>query len=56
MATIQKLYAIVRNRESWSMDEPELNDSGQPLIDSIAKKLGCQLPIPDAQQPFPADR
>ncbi|KAJ9133157.1 C6 transcription factor [Pleurostoma richardsiae] len=41
IATAQKLYAMVRRGQSWSLGEPDLNERGQPVIHSIASKLGC---------------
>ncbi|RKL10592.1 hypothetical protein BFJ70_g16503 [Fusarium oxysporum] len=41
IATVHKLYSMVRNNEPWRVDEPELNDQGQPIIHNIAQKLDC---------------
>lgn len=59
IATVHKLYAMVRNGQSWELGEPELNDRGQPIIHNIATKLGCIRPNADADLPphsvFPED-
>lgn len=59
IATVHKLYAMVRNGQSWDLGEPELNDRGQPVIHDIATKLGCIRPNADADLPphsvFPED-
>lgn len=53
IATVQKLYMMVRNNEEWELGEPELNDRGQPVIHDIASKLGCIRPSPDLPFAFP---
>lgn len=55
IATVQKLYAMVRNNESWEMGEPNINDRKQPVIHSIAEKLGCLRPSPDLPYGYPGD-
>ncbi|KAJ2891366.1 putative c6 transcription factor protein [Zalerion maritima] len=59
IATVHKLYAMVRNGQSWDLGEPELNDRGQPVIHNIASKLGCIRPQNDLDLPvgniFPED-
>lgn len=55
IATVQKLYSMVRNGESWTLGEPELNDRGLPIIHNIAEKLGCIRPCPDLPCAFPED-
>lgn len=59
IATVHKLYAMVRNGQTWDLGEPELNDRGQPIIHNIATKLGCIRPNADADLPphsvFPED-
>lgn len=59
IATVHKLYAMVRNGQSWDLGEPELNDRGQPVIHNIAQKLGCIRPQNDVDLPvshiFPED-
>ncbi|KAI0400924.1 hypothetical protein F4802DRAFT_464299 [Xylaria palmicola] len=59
IATVHKLYAMVRNGQPWDLGEPELNDRGQPIIHNIATKLGCIRPNADADLPphtvFPED-
>ncbi|KAI1077558.1 hypothetical protein F5B20DRAFT_268505 [Whalleya microplaca] len=59
IATVHKLYSMVRNGQSWDLGEPELNDRGQPVIHDIATKLGCIRPNADADLPphsvFPED-
>jgi flagellar motor protein MotB len=53
IATVQKLYTMIRNNESWDLGEPEMNDRGQPVIHDIASKLGCIRPSPDLPNNFP---
>jgi len=53
IATVQKLYTMVRNGEQWDLGEPELNDRGQPVIHDIASKLGCIRASPDLPHAFP---
>lgn len=53
IATVQKLYSMVRNGEQWDLGDPELNDRGQPVIHDIASKLGCIRPSPDLPYAFP---
>ncbi|KAK0628652.1 hypothetical protein B0T17DRAFT_588719 [Bombardia bombarda] len=59
IATVHKLYAMVRNQQPWDLGEPELNDRGQPVIHNIASKLGCIRPNSDMDLPvhsvFPED-
>ena len=59
IATVHKLYAMVRNNQPWELGEPELNDRGQPVIHNIASKLGCIRPNSDMDLPvhsvFPED-
>ncbi|KAL2198603.1 hypothetical protein P885DRAFT_32272 [Corynascus similis CBS 632.67] len=59
IATVQKLYSMVRNGEPWELGEPELNDRGQPVIHNVASKLGCLRPNNDLDLPvhsiFPED-
>ncbi|SCO92537.1 related to zinc cluster transcription factor [Fusarium oxysporum] len=59
IATVHKLYSMVRNNEPWRVDEPELNDQGQPVVHSIAQKLNCISPRSDVDIPlhsvFPED-
>lgn len=59
VATVQKLYSMVRNGEPWELGEPELNDRGQPIIHNVASKLGCLRPNSDLDLPahsvFPED-
>ncbi|KAK3363459.1 hypothetical protein B0T25DRAFT_42361 [Lasiosphaeria hispida] len=59
IATVHKLYAMVRSGQSWELGEPELNDRGQPVIHNIASKLGCIRPNSDMDLPvhsvFPED-
>lgn len=59
IATVHKLYAMVRTGQSWDLGEPELNERGQPIIHNIATKLGCIRPNADADLPphsiFPED-
>lgn len=53
IATVQKLYTMLRNNETWDLGEPELNDRGQPVIHDIASRLGCIRPSPDLPVAFP---
>jgi len=59
IATVHKLYAMVRSQQPWTLGEPELNDRGQPVIHNIASKLGCIRPNSDIDLPvhsvFPED-
>lgn len=59
IATVHKLYSMVRNGQSWDLGEPELNDRGLPVIHNIAQKLGCIRPNSDIDLPvhsvFPED-
>ncbi|KAF3765130.1 hypothetical protein M406DRAFT_346877 [Cryphonectria parasitica EP155] len=59
IATVQKLYSMVRNGQQWDLGEPDLNDRGQPVIHNIAQKLGCIRPNSDVDLPvhsvFPED-
>lgn len=59
IATIHKLYSMVRNGESWEFGDPELNDRGLPVVHNIASKLGCIRPNSDIDLPvhsvFPED-
>lgn len=52
MATVQKLYIMIRSKESWELGEPETNDRGQPVVHDIASKLGCIRPTPDLPVAF----
>jgi hypothetical protein len=60
IATVQKLYSMVRNGEPWDLGEPELNDRGQPVVHNVAAKLGCLRPHSDVDLPlqavFPEDK
>ncbi|KAL7812852.1 N-terminal fungal transcription regulatory domain-containing protein [Trichoderma aethiopicum] len=51
IATVHKLYQMVRTNQSWDLGEPELNDRGQPVIHNIAQKLGCIRPNSDIDLP-----
>lgn len=59
IATVHKLYSMVRSGQSWDLGEPELNDRGLPVIHNIAQKLGCIRPNSDIDLPvhsvFPED-
>ncbi|KAJ6443951.1 C6 transcription factor [Purpureocillium lavendulum] len=59
IATVHKLYSMVRSSQPWTLGEPELNDRGQPVIHNIAQKLGCIRPNSDIDLPvhsvFPED-
>ncbi|KAJ4177245.1 Fluconazole resistance protein 1 [Fusarium falciforme] len=59
IATIHKLYSMVRNNQLWELGEPELHDRGLPVIRNIAQKLGCIRPNSDIDLPvhsvFPED-
>ncbi|KAH9204793.1 hypothetical protein DL95DRAFT_451527 [Leptodontidium sp. 2 PMI_412] len=41
VATIRKLYALLREKQAWELDEPESDDTGKSIIHDIAFKLGC---------------
>jgi len=53
IATVQKLYTLLRSGDTWKLGEPELNDRGQPVIHDIALRLGCVRPSPDLPYGFP---
>ncbi|KAJ4147712.1 hypothetical protein LMH87_002220 [Akanthomyces muscarius] len=59
IATIHKLYSMVRSSQPWELGEPDLNDRGQPVVHNIAQKLGCIRPNCDIDLPahsvFPED-
>jgi len=59
IATVHKLYAMVRNQQPWDLGEPELNERGQPVIHNIAARLGCIRLQADVDLPvhtvFPED-
>jgi hypothetical protein len=59
IATVHKLYNMVRTGEQWTLGEPELNDRGLPVIHDIASKLGAIRPNSDIDLPvhsvFPED-
>ena len=59
IATVHKLYSMVRNSQPWELGEPDLNDRGLPVIHDIAHKLGCIRPNSDIDLPahsvFPED-
>ncbi len=60
VATIDKLYTMVRNSQAWTFGEPGLNPCGQPVIHNIAEMLGCICPNGDIDLPihsvFPEDK
>jgi hypothetical protein len=53
IATVQRLYTMIRNNESWDLGDPELNDRGQLVIHDVASRLGCIRPSPDQPITFP---
>ncbi|KAF5559204.1 c6 transcription factor [Fusarium mexicanum] len=53
-ATIQRLYLMVRNGETWDFDEPELDDRGELIVHDIVHKLGYTLPSTEAESPTPS--
>ena len=59
IATIHKLYAMVRSGQPWELGEPQLNHRGEPVIHNIAQRLGCIRPQNDVDLPishiFPED-
>ncbi|KAK4225104.1 hypothetical protein QBC38DRAFT_272304 [Podospora fimiseda] len=59
IATVHKLYNMVRNNQPWEFGEPDINEKGQPVIHNIAAKLGCIRPQGDVDLPvssfFPED-
>lgn len=54
IATIHKLYDMVRSGERWDFGEPGLNDRGQPVVHRIAEMLGCVRPNNDIDLPVRA--
>lgn len=46
---------MVRNKEQWTLGDPEINDRGQPVIHDIARRLGCIRPSTDLPVAFPED-
>jgi hypothetical protein len=38
---------MLRNGETWELDEPELNGHGMPIIHDVARVLGCIRGPPD---------
>lgn len=59
IATIQKLYLMVRSGQSWELGEPDFNNLGLPIVHKIAEKLGCIRLNSDVDLPacfaFPED-
>ncbi|KAM3520835.1 hypothetical protein MY4038_009273 [Beauveria bassiana] len=59
IATIHKLYSMVRTSQPWDLGEPDVNERGQPVVHNIAQKLGCIRPNCDIDLPahsvFPED-
>jgi hypothetical protein len=53
IATVKKLYTMVRNGERWNLGEPDINDQDLPIIHSIIDKLGCMRPSADFSSLFP---
>jgi hypothetical protein len=51
IATMHKLYSMVRNSQPWELGQPELNERGQPVIHNIAQKLGLIRPNADMDLP-----
>ncbi len=41
VATVHKLYSMLRNGELWEFGEPKMNDDEVPVIHDIAKLLNC---------------
>lgn len=41
IAAIRNLYAMVRGRQEWCLDEPIRDDTGQAVVHDIVAKLGC---------------
>ncbi|KAF5581594.1 dienelactone hydrolase family [Fusarium pseudoanthophilum] len=50
-ATIQCLYLMLRNGDTWDFDEPERDDSGELIVHDIVHKLGFTLPSPEVESP-----
>ncbi|KAK2468758.1 hypothetical protein H9L39_19685 [Fusarium oxysporum f. sp. albedinis] len=50
IATIHKLYEMVRKGQTWELGEPDINDQGLPVAQSIALKLGCIRPEMDVDR------
>jgi hypothetical protein len=46
---------MVRNKEEWTLGDPEINDRGQPVIHDIARRLGCIRQSTDLPVVFPED-
>lgn len=41
VASVLKLYTMVREGQPWTFGEPGLNEQGQPILHHIIDKLGC---------------
>ncbi|KAF5974375.1 P-loop containing protein [Fusarium coicis] len=50
-ATIQCLYHMVRNGDTWDFDEPELDSNGELMVHDLVHKLGFTLPSAEAESP-----
>ncbi|CAK7268961.1 Fluconazole resistance protein 1 [Sporothrix epigloea] len=51
VATVHKLYEMLRSGQAWELGEPEYNERGQPIIHSIASRLGYIRPNNDPDLP-----
>lgn len=47
---------MLRNKDSWELAEPEMNNKGQLVIHDIASKLGCIRSSPELAHSFPERR
>lgn len=52
VATVHKLYFMIRNSQPWTLGEPELNDRGDPIIHNIAQTLDCIRPNTNTDLPM----
>lgn len=40
-STVRRLYEMVQELGGWELEEPDLNEDGQPIVQHIAERLGC---------------
>jgi hypothetical protein len=52
VATVHKLYTMLRTGQKWDLGEPEINDRGLPVVHNIAALLGCIRPNSDLDLPI----
>ncbi len=55
VATVQRLYFMVRNGEKWALDDPKSNEDGMPVIHNVVKMLGCLRIWQDDAGVWPGD-